>query len=141
MIDLNRKHLIRVLTASALVALISIPQSLMAQPAESTEHVVSPADLQGATVAASQARQKNLDSVDKFFSSEKAQKALKSAHIDPQQVKSAASGLSNEELAQLASRANSAQSNFAAGDMTDHDMLIVLIGIAALVLIIVAVDH
>jgi hypothetical protein len=64
---------------------------------------------------------------------------LESAHQNPEQVKKAIASLSDDELAQLASRANKAQADFAAGKMDDHDWLIVLVCIAALVLIIVAV--
>jgi CHASE3 domain sensor protein len=67
------------------------------------------------------------------------QGALEAAHVNPQQVKSAVSGLSDEELAQLASRANKAQKDFAAGTISNHDLLLILVGIAALILIIVAV--
>jgi hypothetical protein len=47
--------------------------------------------------------------------------------------------LSDQELAQLASRAQRAQAEFAAGRLSDRDLLILILGIAALVLIIVAV--
>ena len=133
---LDAKQFVRALTASAIVALFAVPQSTFAQAAE---HVVSPADLQKATVDASQARQKNLDTLNKFFSSAEAQKALESAHVNPVQVKTAVAGLSDEELAQLASRANKAQADFAAGYIGDRDLLLILVAIAALILIIVAV--
>jgi hypothetical protein len=90
-------------------------------------------------MAASQARQHNLQTVTQFFSSEKAQKALRSAHMDPAQVNTGVSSLSDQELAQLASRSTRAQADFAAGRIEDHDLLIILVAIAALVLIIVAV--
>jgi hypothetical protein len=88
---------------------------------------------------ASAAREKNLETLNRFFSSEQAQKALASAHMDPQEVKTAAAGLSDQDLAQLAARADKAQADFAAGSMSDHDLLIILILVAALILIIVAV--
>ena len=130
------KQFVRGLTAAALVAVFAIPQSMVAQTAD---HLVSPSDLQKATVDASRQRQQNLDTLNQAFSSAKAQQALQSAHMNPEQVKKAVAGLSNEELAQLASRASTAQSNFAAGSMNDHDLLLILVGIAALILIIVAV--
>jgi hypothetical protein len=120
--------------ASVLVLLFAFPSNLAAQA-----HVVSPADLQKDTIAATQARQRNLQTVTQFFSSEKAQKALRSAHMDPAQVKTAVSSLSDQELAQLASRSTKAQADFAAGRIEDHDLLVILVAIAALVLIIVAV--
>lgn len=127
-------QLVRTLMASVLVLLFTFPSNLAAQA-----HVVSPADLQKDTIAATQARQRNLQAVTQFFSSEKAQKALRSAHMDPAQVKTAVSSLSDQELAQLASRSTKAQADFAAGRIEDHDLLVILVAIAALVLIIVAV--
>ncbi len=64
---------------------------------------------------------------------------MKSANIDPQQVTNAISQLNDAELASLAARSARAQRDFAAGDMNNHDLLLILVGIAALILIIVAV--
>ena len=130
------KQYARSIMAAALVAVFAIPNNAVAQAAN---HVVSPSDLAKATVDASQQRQQNIDTLNQFFSSEKAQRALESAHMNPQQVQKAVSGLSDEELAQLSSRASKAQSDFAAGNFSGHDLLIILVCIAALVLIIVAV--
>lgn len=132
----DHRKFVRALTAAALVAAFAIPQNLVAQAAD---HLVSPSDLQKATVDASLQRQQNLESLNQTFSSPEAQQALQSARMNPEQVKKAVAGLSNEELAQLASRASRAQANFAAGNMSDRDLLIILVAIAALILIIVAV--
>jgi NCAIR mutase (PurE)-related protein len=130
------RQLVRVLTACVLVTIFSMPTNLLAQTAE---HVVSPAEMQKAVADASQARQQNLDTLDQFFSSGKAQAALKAAHADPQQVKKAVASLSDAELAQLASRAKKAQADFAAGTLSDRDLIVILVAIAVLILIIVAV--
>jgi hypothetical protein len=131
------KQCVRAVTASVLVMIFAIPQNLVAQAA--AEHLVSPADLQKAAVDASRARQRNLETLQTFFSSGQAQRALKSAHMDPEQVKNAVAGLSDAELTQLAARANHAQSDFAAGKLSDRDLILILVAIAALILIIVAV--
>jgi hypothetical protein len=136
MMHTDSRQLVRALVTTALVTIFAIPPSLVAQ---SSEHLVSPNELQKAAVDASQKRQQNLDTLNQFFSSEKAQRALESAHQNPEQVKKAIASLSDDELAQLASRANKAQTDFAAGRVDDHTLLIVLVCIAALVLIIVAV--
>jgi hypothetical protein len=125
---------VRTLMAGVLVVFFAFPSNLAAQA-----HVVSPADLQKETAAASQARQRNLETVTQFLSSPRAQKALRSAHMDPTQVKTRVSSLSDQELAQLASRSTKAQADFAAGRIDDRDLLIILVAIAALILIIVAV--
>jgi hypothetical protein len=130
------KHLIRAVTATGLAALFAVPQSLVAQAAN---HVVSPSDLQSAAVNASQKREQNIATLNGFLATEQAQKALQSAHMNPVEVKNAVASLSDEELAQLAKRANKAQADFAAGNINDRDLLIILVAIAALILIIVAV--
>ena len=130
------KQCVRALTACVLVTLFAIPQNLFAQAAE---HVVSSVELKKAAVDASRIRQQNLDTLREFFSSERAQRALKAAHTDPERVKKAVASLSDTELAQLASRAQKAQADFAAGHLSDRDLIIILVVIAALILIIVAV--
>jgi|SRR5882724_1995539 len=130
------KQAVRVATACVLATIFAVPQSLMAQAAV---HVVSPADLQKAAVSASQTRAHNLQTVQAFLSSEKAVKAIKDAHMDPQQVKTAVTSLNDAELAQMAARADKATTNFAAGDFSDRDLIYIILAIAVLVLIIVAV--
>jgi hypothetical protein len=130
------KHSVRAATASALIYLFTVPQGAFAQ---SAEHLVSPADMQTAVANAAQTRRQNIDTLNQFFSSDKASEALRASHMDPQQVKTAVAGLSDQELAQLATRADKAQKEFAAGNMNDHDLLLILVVIAALILVIVAV--
>jgi len=92
--------------AFVLAAVFALPQNLVAQAAS---HVVSPSEFQQAAIKASTARQQNRDEVQQFLSSETAQKALKSGHINPEQVKTAVSTLDDAELAQLTSRVHKAQ--------------------------------
>ena len=125
---------LRVAVATLLVALFIVPTDALAQ-----SHVVSPADLQREAVAASQVRQHNLDSVQRLLSTPAAAKALKSAKMDTQQVKTAVSTLNDQELANLAARADKAQADFAAGTLSERDLILIILGIAVLVLIIVAV--
>jgi hypothetical protein len=64
---------------------------------------------------------------------------LKTARIDPAQITAAVSTLSDGELAQLASRADKLQNDFAAGQLSNRDLLLILVGLAVVILIIVAV--
>ena len=128
------RQFLRAATASTLAVVFMIPQDSLAQ-----SHVVSPADLQNAVIATTQARQKNVETIRQFVSSPTAEKALKSAHIDAKQVKDAVSRLSDSELSQLAARASKAQADFVGGRLSDRDLIIILVAIAALILIIVAV--
>jgi hypothetical protein len=110
------------------------PPSMVAQ-----NHVVSPGAIQNDVSNASAARQQNQKQVRDFLSSQEAQRAMKSAKIDPRQVTNALSQLNDAELANLAVRSAQAQKDFAAGNIDNHDLLLILVGIAALILIIVAV--
>lgn len=130
------------LTAVVLFAAFGAPSTVAAQAAASAgpaDHLVPPSALQQSAVNASRARQQNVESLQKFFSSPAAQKALESSHINPEEVKNAVAGLSDQEAAQLAQRACKAQSDFAAGNLSNQDLLLLLVFLAALILIIVAV--
>jgi hypothetical protein len=130
------RQFLRVVTAGILVAIFAIPQSLLAQA-----HLVSPSDLQQQVLAAGQSRMNNLQTLQNFLSSPAAEKAMRSLHADARQVTNAISSLSDPELAQMAARANKAQADFAAGNINDHDLLIILVAVLVLILIIVAVRH
>jgi len=133
MLSLVRKSL-DVTTACVLALVFAVPSDLVAQA-----HVVDPAELQNAMVAVTETRQHDVETIRQFLSTPAAEKALKAAHVDPAQVKQAAASLSDQELAQLASRAQKAQADLAAGSLSERDLLIILIGIAVVILIIVAV--
>jgi hypothetical protein len=101
---------------------------------------VNPADLQKEILVATDARRHNMEIITGSLSSTtKLQNVLGSVGIDPAQVKTGVSSLSDQELARLAARAEKAQADFAAGRLSDRDLLYILLGIAALILIIVAV--
>ena len=117
-----------------LVATFLVPQDVLAQ-----NHVVNSKELQQQAVAASQERQAKVDRVQKFFSTEMAQKALKSAKIDQQQVKTAVSQLSDEELENIAAKTDKAQQDFAAGSLTNQQITYILIALATAVIVILIV--
>lgn len=127
------RKVFRFLSTCCLAAIFAIPSCLMAE----TTHVVSPSDLQQSAVAASQLRQQNIDKVRAFLSTPLAEQAMKSAHVDAIQVKNAIPSLSDQELAQLATRANHAQSQFAAGMLTNLDIALIVLGVVVIILIIV----
>jgi hypothetical protein len=124
----------RAATALVLAALFALPQGLLAET-----HVVSPSDLQQQLVETTRDRQNNLNAVRGFLSTATAEKAMKSASIDPKKVQNAVSSLSDEELANLAQRSTKAQADFAAGTLSNRDLIWIILAIAVLVLIIVAV--
>src|SRR5258707_11206190 len=90
--------------------ILTSPGATLAQ-----DHVVSPGEIQKDTAGASSARQHHVQQLDGFLSSKEAQQALKSAHMDGQEVKAAVQQLDDEDLARLSARAEKAQRDFAAG--------------------------
>lgn len=121
----------------ALTALLAFAASLPAR-AESNNHIVSNHALQQQMQTQSATRQKNMETVTKFFSTPLAQRAMKIEHVDPSQVKKAIPTLSNSELANLSSRANQANQQFAAGTLSTNQMLLLII-VLLIVVILVAV--
>lgn len=132
---LGIQQFLRSLTVCTLVTSFAAPQSVSGQA-----HIVSPQEMHAAIVASTQTRQKDRETISAFLSTPKVNKALRTAQVDIELVKSAVSSLSDEELARLAARAHKAEADFVAGRISDRDLLWILVGIAALILIIVAVN-
>jgi len=116
--------------------LLAAPCSLMTQA-----QVVSSADLQSELIRSGETRRHNLQTIQRFLSSPRAEKALASAHINGGQVQAAVSTLSDEELAQLASRVNKAQADFAGGRLSDREVILIALAIIALTLVIIVAAH
>jgi hypothetical protein len=132
--DLNFRRPFYIFVALMLVAVLPLPQDVLAQ-----EHVVSSKDLHRDLVAAAQARQGNQTKVLKFFSSEQAAKALKSANLSSQRVEKAVSQLSDDELARLAATTEKVQNDFAAGNLTNQQITYIIIALATAVIILIIV--
>ena len=103
--------------------------------AQDRQHVVSLSDLSKDAARPSQTRQADEEAVRTLLSSDQGQKALRSAKIDYQKVDKAVGQLSDEDLAKLAERSRQAQADFAAGRISDRDLLwIIVIALAIIVL-------
>jgi hypothetical protein len=103
--------------------------------AQDHQHVVSLSELSKDAARPAQTRQANEEAVRTLLSSDQGQKALKSAKLDYLKVDQAVGQLSDEDLAKLAERSRQAQADFAAGRISDRDMLwIILIAIGIIVL-------
>ena len=118
--------------ALVLAFMLLLPLALPAQDG----HVVSPAELHQALQSATQTRQQNLAKVDKFFSQDAAQKALKTAKIDPAKVQKAAASLNDDELARLASRTDKVQKDISAGVLTNLQITYIIIALATALIVI-----
>ena len=103
--------------------------------AQEKQHVVSLSDLSKDAARPAQTRQANEEAVRTLLSSEPGQKAVKSAKLDYQKVDQAIGQLSDEDLTKLAERSRQAQADFAAGRISDRDLLwIIVIALAIIVL-------
>jgi hypothetical protein len=124
------KMCVSVLAIALLFGLAGVPAG-----AQDKQHVVSLNDLNKDAARPAQTRQSNEEAVRTLLSSDQAQKALKSANLDYQKVDKAVGQLSDKDLAKLAERSRQAQRDFAAGRISDRDMLwIILIALAIVVL-------
>lgn len=138
-------HLSRFLIQGALpgvlAVVLAVPSDLLAQAAiQDQEHLVSPQAMQQQLQASSATRQHQIESLTGFLSTPAAEHAMKDAKINPEQVRTAIPTLSDQELANLASRAADAQQKFAAGSFS-NDQLLIIILIIALVIVVIAAVH
>jgi hypothetical protein len=121
---------VSILAIAGLLGLAGIPVR-----AQDKQHVVSLSDLNKDAARPAQARQANEEALRTLLSSGTAQKALKSSNLDYQQVDKAVGQLNDEDLARLAERSRRAQSDFAAGRISDRDLLwIIVIALGIIVL-------
>jgi len=107
--------------------------------AQQKDHAVSSDQLRIDVQKSAAARQANEAAVREMFASEAGKKALNSAGIDYQKVDQAISQVNDEDLARMADRSHEVQKDFAAGRMSDRDLLIILLVAVGLILIIIAV--
>jgi hypothetical protein len=107
--------------------------------AQDKQHVVSLGDLNKDAARPAQTRQANEKAVRTLLSSDLGQKALKSANIDYQKVDKAVGQLRDEDLAKLAERVSRAQNDFAAGRLSDRDLLWIILIVVGIIIIALVV--
>ena len=129
--------LTRALAVTLMLALIGTSGPIQAQD---KQHVVSLSELSKDSSVPAETRQTNEAAVRQLFSSERGQKALKSANIDYAKVDKAVGQLNDEDVAKLAGRSRQVEKDFAAGRLSDRDLLIIVI-IAVLLIALIAVLH
>ena len=119
-----------VLGIAALFVAAETPARAQDQP-----HVVSLGELGKDAARQAQTRQANEQALRTLLSSEQGEKALKSSKLDYQKVDKAMGQLSDEDLAKLGERSRRAQADFAAGRMSDRDLLwIIVIALGIIIL-------
>ena len=126
----------RALVFGALLCLAGIPSRSQGQE---KQHVVSLDELKKDATRPAEARQADESAVRNLLSSESGQQALKSASLDLQKVDKVVSQLDDEDLAKLAERSRQAQKDFAAGKLSDRDLLWIILIIVAVLIVALAV--
>jgi len=126
----------RALVFGALLCLAGLPSRSQGQE---KQHVVSLDELKKDAARPAETRQADEFAVRNLLSSESGQKALKSANLDFQKVDKAVSQLSDEDLAKLSERSRQAQKDFAAGTLSDRDLLWIILIIVAILIVALAV--
>ncbi len=121
-----------IVCAFTLLFVLSLPcQMLSAQ-----DHVVSTRGLHQALVKSSATRQTDISKIERFFSSQPAQAALKKARLNMKQVQQAIPTFSDQELAQLARQTDRIQNDFAAGALSNEQLTYIIIALATAVVVI-----
>ncbi len=131
--------------AAAIVAAASLAAAsgLAQEPAaagNAEAHVVPLSEIHAAAVAAGDERQDNISRLERFFTGDDAEKALQMVRLSGHQIRDAIASLDNEELARLAARAQKANSDFAAGALSNQDLTYIIIALATAVLVLVIVE-
>ncbi|HZP05008.1 MAG TPA: hypothetical protein VFB43_08920 [Terracidiphilus sp.] len=129
---------LRALIPAALTVLLAFPGDIFAQSTQ-PEHLVSPQTLQQQVESASHTRQQNIKTITDLLNTPIAERAMRDAHYDPIQVKTAVPTLSDQELASLAVRATDVQQKISGGVLGFG--LITLLVIALIIIIVVAIVH
>ena len=130
----NTMRVCSMLLVLSLVCVWSVPAR-----AQDKEHAVTSSQLRSDLQKAAENRQANEAAVREMFATDAGKQALKSAGIEYQKVNQAISQVNDEELARLADRSRDVQKNFAAGRMSDRDLLIIIVIAVILIVVIVAV--
>ena len=125
----------RAIAIGAVLFLAGMPSRSQGQE---KQHVVSLDELRKAATRPAEVRQSNESAVKNLLSSEEGQKALKSANLDIQEVDKAVSQLNDEDLAKLADRSREAQREFAAGSLSNRDLLWIILIIVGVLLLAIA---
>lgn len=129
--------IVRGLAPAALLLAFAAPRMATAQASATQDHVVSSQALDQQLTTTSATRQQNIETLQKLMDTPTAQKAIRDAKVDPQQVKSAIPTLSNDELANLSARVHKAQNDLSAGYIGPGLFTIIILVVVLIIIIVV----
>jgi len=124
---------------AVVLAVVSVCLALSTQSALAGDHAVPAADLHQALVDSAKTRQTNIETVQKFFSSQVVKGHLSERMVSFSKVEKAVPLLSDQELSQLASRCRQVESDISAGSLSNQQITYILIALATAVIILVIV--
>jgi hypothetical protein len=128
-------------TSLAVLAAGLIVTSAVAAPARAQQHVVPPEAAQARLAEAAAQRAHQLAVVDAVLSSPEAVAAAASLGQDAQRLRAAVPALGDQELRDLAARAEALQADPVAGlDSDIRQLLIIFLIVAIVILVLQAVD-
>jgi len=125
-----------------LAILLAIAFTSLAAPGQrffADDHAVSAADLHQVLVDSARTRQTNVETVQKFFSSEVVKNALSKQIVTASKVEKAIPLLNDEELGRLASQCRQVESDISAGALTNQQITYILIALATAVIVIILI--
>ncbi len=112
----------------------------VASTAAATEHVVPLQEMEGRIATQATQRRANLDKVAAFLSMGRVEEAMRSAKLEPNQIRAATGVLSDEELAKLAARTERVREDIRGGALTNTQLTYAVIAlVTALVVVIIFV--
>ena len=123
--------------ATMLLAAAVTAGPMLAQ-SQADQHVVSLGELNKAAAGPADTRRANEAEIRQLFATVDGQRALKTANVDYAKIDKAVSSMSDEDVARISDRARAIDRDFAAGSLSDHDLLLILI-IAMIVIILIVV--
>ena len=124
-----------------MAVLVAATTALSASPVRAAEHVTSSGAVRAALAGAADERARDLASVDRVLASSEAARLASRVGVDVAGLRGALPALGDSELRDLAVRAETLQSDPAAGLTHDVEQLLIIFLLVALVILVLkAVD-
>jgi hypothetical protein len=122
---------------AAMLLAAAVSAGPMLAQSETDKHVVSLGELNKDAAGPAEARRANEAEIRHLFATVDGQKALKTANVEYAKIDRAVSSMSDEDVARISNRARELDRDFAGGNLSDHDLLVILIVVLIVVILIV----
>jgi hypothetical protein len=127
----------KITRVAALLLAAAVSAGPMLAQSQADKHVVSLGELNKDAAGPAEMRRANEAEIRQVFATVDGQKALKTANVDYAKIDRAVRSMSDEDVARISDRARAIDHDFAAGNLTDHDLLVILIVVLIVVILIV----